>query len=212
MFDRQEVQRAASEEVLSQMPAAVIVVEAPSGKIIYINREVQRWTEQVLGQPVPQELGVYLDLQESSNFRMLHPDGQHYAVEEWPMTRSIRSGEEVRDEEIIHLLGDGTQLWARYDSCPIYDEEGRIVAGVLVSRDITEQKQAEQELREREERFRATFAQAAVGMAHTALDGRWLRVNHKLCDILGYTQIRKLLKGGAIAQINIADKQINTMG
>jgi PAS domain-containing protein len=48
MFDRQEIERAASEEVLRQMPAAVIVVEAPSGKIIYINREAQRWTEQVL--------------------------------------------------------------------------------------------------------------------------------------------------------------------
>src|SRR5579883_356082 len=35
--------------------------------------------------------------------------------------------------------------------------------------------------------FRATFEQAAVGMAHVALDGRWLRVNQKLCDILGYS-------------------------
>jgi PAS domain S-box-containing protein len=194
VFDRQEVQRAASEEVLRQMPAAVIVVEAPSGKIICVNREAQRWTEQVLGQPVPQELGMYLDLQKSNNFKMLHPDGQPYEVEEWPMTRSIRLAEEVRNEEIIHLLSDGTQLWARYDSYPIYDEEGRIVAGVLVSRDITEQKQAEQELREREERFRATFEQAAVGMAHTALDGRWLRVNQKLCDILGYTREELLEK------------------
>lgn len=42
--------------------------------------------------------------------------------------------------------------------------------------------------------FRATFDQAAVGMAHVALDGRWLVVNHRLCDIVGYThdELRKL--------------------
>ena len=43
-------------------------------------------------------------------------------------------------------------------------------------------------MRESEERFRATFRQAAVGIAHLAPDGTWLRVNKKLCDILGYTQ------------------------
>src|SRR3954467_15777148 len=41
--------------------------------------------------------------------------------------------------------------------------------------------------RESEERFRITFEQAAVGIAHVAPDGRWLRVNQKLCDITGYT-------------------------
>lgn len=35
--------------------------------------------------------------------------------------------------------------------------------------------------------FRATFEQLAVGIAHIALDGRFLRVNRKLCDILGHT-------------------------
>ena len=38
-----------------------------------------------------------------------------------------------------------------------------------------------------EEQFIATFEQAAVGIAHVRLDGRWLRVNQKLCAILGYT-------------------------
>lgn len=38
-----------------------------------------------------------------------------------------------------------------------------------------------------EERFRRTFEQAAVGMAHVGLDGRWLRVNQRLCEILGYS-------------------------
>lgn len=35
-------------------------------------------------------------------------------------------------------------------------------------------------------RFRATFEQAAVGMAHLSLDGQWLQVNDKLCAIVGY--------------------------
>ena len=42
------------------------------------------------------------------------------------------------------------------------------------------------QLREQERRFEATFEQAAVGVAHVALNGHWLRVNRKLCDILGY--------------------------
>src|SRR4029434_4735082 len=42
-------------------------------------------------------------------------------------------------------------------------------------------------LGESEKRFRATFEQAAVGVAHSSLEGRLLLMNQKLCDILGYT-------------------------
>ncbi|MEW6635236.1 MAG: PAS domain S-box protein [Actinomycetota bacterium] len=66
---------------------------------------------------------------------------------------------------------------------------GRVVCSI---RDITERKRAEKELRESEERFRATFEQAAVGMAHVSLDGSWLRVNERLCEILGYDRERLL--------------------
>jgi PAS domain S-box-containing protein len=47
---------------------------------------------------------------------------------------------------------------------------------------------ADEALRESEERFRATFNQAAVGIAHIALDGHFIRINQKYCDILGYSQ------------------------
>ncbi len=49
-------------------------------------------------------------------------------------------------------------------------------------------------LQESEERFRATFEQAAVGMAHVALEGHWLRVNQKLCEIVGYSREELLTK------------------
>jgi len=45
----------------------------------------------------------------------------------------------------------------------------------------------QQQLRDSEAAFRASFEQSAVGMAHVATDGSWLRVNERLCAMLGYT-------------------------
>lgn len=61
-----------------------------------------------------------------------------------------------------------------------------------LSREIDRRQRAEAELRQSEERFRATFEQAAVGMAHVARDGTWLRVNRRLCRIVGYDRSQLL--------------------
>ena len=47
--------------------------------------------------------------------------------------------------------------------------------------------------------FRSSFEQAAVGMAHVSLDGVFLRVNRRFCDLLGYTQ--QELLGRAFAEV-----------
>ena len=44
-----------------------------------------------------------------------------------------------------------------------------------------------QALRQAHSAFRATFEQAAVGIAHVAVDGTFLRVNQALCELLGYS-------------------------
>ena len=66
-----------------------------------------------------------------------------------------------------------------------------------------ERARAEEARRQSEERFRATFEQAAVGVGHVALDGRWLRVNGKLCEIIGYS--REELLGLTFQQITHPD-------
>jgi PAS domain S-box-containing protein len=62
---------------------------------------------------------------------------------------------------------------------------GEAVRMVGSMTDVTERAVAEAALRESEERFRTTFEAAAAGIAHLAPDGRWLRINGKLCEIAG---------------------------
>jgi GAF domain-containing protein len=189
------------EEVLRQMPAALVIVEAPSGKILFVNRQTQQWTEEYLGQSTPSELRYLGDLQdvdENGISRIRHPDGRPYEMREWPLMRSITSGEEVRDWEYLYTLADGTHLWFRAHSFPIYDDEGRIVAGVVVTHDITEQKQAEQEMETR------THQQAVVAEL-----GLWALANKDLQALMEnaaafvaqtldveYCKIVELLPGG----------------
>jgi PAS domain S-box-containing protein len=66
------------------------------------------------------------------------------------------------------------------------EEKGESLRIVSLCRDITERRRIEEALRESEEISRATFDQAAVGIAHIGPAGRWLSVNDKLCAIVGY--------------------------
>ncbi|MEG3896605.1 MULTISPECIES: PAS domain S-box protein [unclassified Microcoleus] len=82
---------------------------------------------------------------------------------------------------------DGVLIWVEGDYICIYDSQGRIVGYFGVQRDISDRKKAEATLRDSEERFRATVEQAAVGITHPDKTGRYLRVNQKFCEIVGYT-------------------------
>ena len=140
MFDLQQIMGAGFEEVLRQMPAAVMIVEAPSGRIIFRNRRAQQWREQSPSQARATKLA------DAGNFEIYHPDGRSYEMEDWPLIRCIRTGEVVRDEEFVYPLADGSMLLLRCDASPIYDDGGHIVAGVGLFYDITEQKLAEEEI------------------------------------------------------------------
>ncbi len=58
---------------------------------------------------------------------------------------------------------------------------------ILMLQDITERDRIEHALRESEEGLRATFENAAVGIARLGLDGRWLAANETFCGFLGYS-------------------------
>ena len=75
-------------------------------------------------------------------------------------------------------------------------EVDRLLLGVAANQVavLLDRRRTEDALRESEERFRGTFENAGVGIADCDLQGRFLRVNQKLCEIVGYTREELLQK------------------
>lgn len=100
--------------------------------------------------------------------------------------RVIQGGQELLIEEVApHDDGPHHYISAKF---PLYDGSNNLVGLCGISTDITESKRAEEMLRDSEARFRATLEQASVGIAESDLSGRYLLVNQRFCDIVGYSE------------------------
>lgn len=89
--------------------------------------------------------------------------------------------------EALHVTKDGKTIPVEISS-RIFELHGQKVI-MSMARDITERKQAEQQVRESEERFRLAFNTIpdAVSLSRTS-DGTYIDVNEKFCQLTGYTR------------------------
>lgn len=133
--------------ILQQMPAGVIIAEAPSGQLIMGNDQV----EAIWRRPYIEAQSI----EQYTQYPGFYPDGNRLSPDEWPLARTIRTGEVITGEEIIIERGDGTRGVIANSAAPIVDSEGKIVAGVVIFQDVTQRKRIEgerdrlvQELRE----------------------------------------------------------------
>ena len=121
---------------------------------------------------------------EPADFRAVS-QGQELSADELPMQRTTSSGAAVHDAELDIILADGSVRRICADAVPLFDHAGRVRGGIASSIDVTERRALENDLRNSEERFRNAFDHAPTGMYMAGPDGRWLRVNQALCDIVG---------------------------
>ncbi|PSB36446.1 histidine kinase [filamentous cyanobacterium Phorm 46] len=76
----------------------------------------------------------------------------------------------------------------------VKNELGQVVRLFGTEIDITDRKQAEIALQESEQRFRAVFEQAAIGIVKVSPDGGFLNVNQGFCKIVGYSELELKLQ------------------
>lgn len=99
----------------------------------------------------------------------------------------VLAGEEVSNEEDQFTRQDGRTEWVRWSMAPWRGGDGRIGGAVLFVEMRTEQIEARRALADSEARFRATFENAAVGVAQVGSDGTILRANNSFARMLGYS-------------------------
>jgi PAS domain S-box-containing protein len=174
--------RALLTAAVQQSPAGILIADAPDVTIRVANAAalgIRGGTVETLTE-IPVEL-------HPANWQTYYPNGELFEPENLPLSKAILKGETCQNVEAIIRRQDGSDRWVLANAAPVRDAEGKVIAGVVVFPDITDRKIAAKNLEESEQRFRSTFEQAAVGIAHVAPDGRFLRINKRFCDIVGYT-------------------------
>ena len=94
----------------------------------------------------------------------------------------------TRDRQVVGafcVVDKMPRLWSERDIALLQDLAGSAVTEIELRREITRRRQAELGQRDSEEQFENTFEQVGIGMALISLDGRWLRVNRVLSEMLG---------------------------
>ena len=90
-------------------------------------------------------------------------------------------------DEFRFLKSDGTYAFVNDKAVIIRDYEGTAIRMIGALQDISKRKKLEAELRQSEAKFKGAFENSPVGMALINVEGKYIEVNDRLCEIFGYS-------------------------
>ncbi|MDM8515433.1 cache domain-containing protein [Desulfobacterales bacterium HSG16] len=126
---------------IEQSPVGIFIADAPNTSIRVANS-----TALGIHSDSTQPITDIPDNLHPRNWRTFHPDGRPFSLKELPLPQAILHGKTSRNVDVITYRQDGEKCWMSGNAAPVFNSEGKIIAGVLVFLDITKHKQAEKEL------------------------------------------------------------------
>ncbi len=118
----------------------------------------------------------------------IHPDD--IALSSKTLKRSLRKGEILAEYRIKHK--NGHYIWVETKG-KFLKENNQVTGAIFVSRDITERKNALQNIKESENKYRTLFESSTDGIYSTDMEGHFSEVNEAFIKMLGYSR-ENLLK------------------
>ena len=140
LYEKAEGERLQLKAVIDTMPMGVMMVDAPDGRVTLANRVA----DEILGGPLEADKP---QLSGKSPYSICRICGEPYPFEETPLGRSIRDGEVCLGEEVLVKQPGGQEVIVQINTAPLRGTKGRIVGGIVVLSDITQQKAAESRMR-----------------------------------------------------------------
>lgn len=167
--------------VVEHIPAVTYleVPEGDHGKTIYVSPQI----ESILGVTPQEWMGS--DQEGDPWTRMLHPDDRDRVLREYELWRN--GGPDLGDYRMIKP--DGSVAWIRDRGTPVRDKDGALIMDQGFMFDITDQKQAEEELRESQEKYKALIEQLPAIIYIDPVDENEMStyVSPQVQDMLGCT-------------------------
>jgi PAS domain S-box-containing protein len=107
--------------------------------------------------------------------------------------KAMAAGKPTINEEWITFADDGHRAFLETIKMPMYDIQGTLIGVLGIGRDITERNQAEEDLKQAEERYRSIFENAQEGIFQSTDEGRFFTANRALAAMLGYDSPEDLM-------------------
>ena len=140
--------------------------------------------ERILGLPLADIIGA---AGFTSLLPCVHADGSPILPDERPTRLTVKSGKPLTGQIVGIYRADGSMNWVSVNTGFLRRPGDTDWYGVVSTiGDITKQRHAELALSASEALYRQTFELATAGIAHVDLSGRFMKVNRRLCEILGY--------------------------
>jgi PAS domain S-box-containing protein len=90
-------------------------------------------------------------------------------------------------DEYRYLKADGTYAYVSDKAIIIRDDQGKAIRMIGAMQDITNRKKLEDDLRQSEAQFKGAFENSPIGMALVDIEGKYIEVNERLCEIFEYS-------------------------
>jgi PAS domain S-box-containing protein len=147
-------------EIFDAVPSAIVVVNA-DGQFLYVNkRGLELYGIDYTGFEMDKHI---------SGVKAVRQDGSPFPLEDMPVRHSLKSGEVVRNVEMIIVNTNGIRYPVNVSSSPLHDNHGKINGAIVIFEEFIERKLRVNELIESEE-IHAKIAEEKYQMLFNSID------------------------------------------